>query len=75
MARYFLGSALQELTVESFEDMVGTRRTFRTVKKLRSKGPAALARLTEFDLPLLEDLDIGVSVLAFSDWQMHVSTK
>ena len=70
MTRYFLGSALQELSVESFEDMVGTRRTFRTVIKLRSKGPAILARLTEFDLPLLEDLDVGVSVLALIDRQI-----
>ena len=75
MAGYFLGSAPHELSVESFEDMVGTRTTFLTVRKLRSKGPAVLARLTEFDLPLLEDLDVGISVLASSDWQMHVPTK
>ena len=70
MVRYFLGFALQELSVKSFRDMVGTRSTFRTVKKLRSRGPSALKSLTKFDLPVLEHLDVGVSTLA--PRQIHV---
>lgn len=70
MVRYLLGSALHELSVKSFGDMVGTRGTFRTVKKLWSTGPAALERLAEFDLPSLEHLDVGVSIIAFR--QIHV---
>src|SRR5258708_25272639 len=75
MVRYFLGSALQGLSVESFGDIVGTRSTFRTVEKLQSKGPAAPERPTEFILPLLEHLDVGVSVLAFSGWQICILTE
>lgn len=70
MVRYFLGSALQELSVKSFKDMVGTRSTFRTVKKLQSRGKAALGKLAKFDLPLLKHLDVGVSILAFR--RIHV---
>lgn len=65
MVRHFLGSPLHELSVRSFGNMVGTRSAFRTVKKLWSTGPAALERLAEFDLPLLEHLDVGVSIIAF----------
>ena len=59
---YLFGLRLQELSIRSFMDMVGTRNAFRTVKKLHSRRSMRLARLAEFNLPLLEHLSLVVSV-------------
>ena len=73
MVEYLFGLGLRELSIRSFIDMVGTRNTFRTLKKLHSMSSIKLESLAEFDLPLLEHLSLVVSVLAFQ-W-VHGLTK
>ena len=59
---YLFGLGLQDLSIRSPIDMVGTRDTFRTIKTLSSMRSLRLERLLKFDLPLLEHLSLVVGV-------------